>query len=173
MLKFGPGLCGCGCGGKTALAERSRYTVGWTKGEPKPFLPHHKPPRKPDNFTVNPETGCHEWLGGLSDGYARHRRAGRMVSLHVTYWEQLHGEPFPKGMEPDHTCRNRRCVNGAHIEPVSKTENIRRGMVTKLNHAAVAEIRALKGVEDYRSIAIRFGITPTYVHALWRGVGWQ
>jgi hypothetical protein len=35
--------------------------------------------------------------------------------------------PIPEGLEIDHLCRNRACVNPGHLEPVTRLENIRRG----------------------------------------------
>ncbi|MGZ6854085.1 MAG: HNH endonuclease [Mycobacteriaceae bacterium] len=34
--------------------------------------------------------------------------------------------PIPRGLELDHLCRNRRCVNPDHLEPVSHRENCHR-----------------------------------------------
>jgi hypothetical protein len=34
---------------------------------------------------------------------------------------------FPEGLESDHLCRNRACVNAEHIEPVTHETNMRRG----------------------------------------------
>ena len=36
------------------------------------------------------------------------------------------GHEIPEGLELDHLCRNRRCVNPDHLEPVTKSENMRR-----------------------------------------------
>ncbi len=35
--------------------------------------------------------------------------------------------PIPEGMELDHLCRNRLCVNPNHLEPVTSRENTLRG----------------------------------------------
>jgi hypothetical protein len=34
---------------------------------------------------------------------------------------------IPDGLTLDHLCRNRRCVNPAHLEAIPHSENIRRG----------------------------------------------
>lgn len=35
--------------------------------------------------------------------------------------------PIAAGLQLDHLCRVRRCVNPAHVEPVTQAENLRRG----------------------------------------------
>lgn len=41
-------------------------------------------------------------------------------------WTALVG-PIPSGLQLDHLCRTRHCVNPDHLEPVSQQENNRRG----------------------------------------------
>ena len=36
------GLCGCGCGQPTRLAEQTRTARGWVKGQPKRFVQGHR-----------------------------------------------------------------------------------------------------------------------------------
>ncbi len=38
--------------------------------------------------------------------------------------------PIPVGLDLDHLCRTRACYNPAHLEPVTRSENIRRGLPT-------------------------------------------
>jgi hypothetical protein len=44
---------------------------------------------------------------------------------HRVMYEHLVG-PIPDGMQLDHLCRNRMCVNPDHLEPVTARENTRR-----------------------------------------------
>lgn len=74
---------------------------------------------------VNPDTGCHEWVGAMSCGYGSFWLDGRMRRAHRVAYEDAHGE-IPLGHDPDHLCRNKRCVNVAHIEVVTHAENGRR-----------------------------------------------
>lgn len=72
--------------------------------------------------------GCWEWQAYRNPaGYGilmvdrKPRRAHRLT------YELLVG-PIPAGLEIDHLCRNRACANPAHLEPVTRLENVRRGM---------------------------------------------
>lgn len=68
--------------------------------------------------------GCWPWLGYLqpSAGYGMH---GRRLAHRVAY--ELAVGPIPQGLELDHLCRNRGCVNPAHLEPVTHRTNALRG----------------------------------------------
>lgn len=73
------------------------------------------------------ESGCWVWQGRYTDqGYAVISQANREVRVHRLTYELWCG-PIPDGLELDHLCRVRPCVNPYHLEPVSHQENMRRG----------------------------------------------
>lgn len=77
--------------------------------------------------TVNAETGCWEATPTTYDGYARYRHRGRMTMMHRVSYEEHRG-PIPEGLQIDHLCRIRHCLNPDHMEAVTQHENIRRGV---------------------------------------------
>ena len=74
--------------------------------------------------------GCWLWTGSLdAAGYGRiylGPEVGRPGLAHRASYEMAVG-PVPDGLVLDHLCRVRRCVNPAHLEPVTHRENVLRG----------------------------------------------
>lgn len=147
-------VCACGCGQPTLLATDNRASRGVAKGEPYTYLRGHndRGPRDPqaprlkrdgtpckkkgcppkpeaDRFfdKVDAFGDCWEWLGGHSKGYGTfHPYHGKTVGAHRFAYEYLVG-PIPDGLELDHLCRNTRCVNPDHLQPVTTQINVLRG----------------------------------------------
>lgn len=69
---------------------------------------------------------CWVWQGTLRGGYGRFRAGRKTFSAHRVSYEH-HVGAIPDGLVLDHLCRNRACINPAHLEPVTIRENIRRG----------------------------------------------
>ena len=71
--------------------------------------------------------GCWLWTAGLNMGYGRcHvRERGQRVKkyAHRLMFELLKA-PIPPGLQIDHVCRVRRCVNPAHLRVVTQRDNI-------------------------------------------------
>src|SRR5437870_10150468 len=79
---------------------------------------------------------CWEWKGAkTSDGYGSFGYQGKTVGAHRWAYER-YVRPIPPGMDLDHLCRNRACVNYlAHLEVVTRHENILRGSGTSAQNA--------------------------------------
>lgn len=101
-------------------------------------------PRLPDRFWSKcspcPMSGCWLWFGTASHGdYGQLKWGSGMRYAHRVAYSVLAGG-VPEGLQLDHLCRVRRCVNPAHLEPVTPRVNVLRGLsplVTKRRHALV------------------------------------
>ena len=73
---------------------------------------------------VDKSGDCWTWIAAVSptDGYGRFG-IGQSVRLSHRVAFELSGHIIPAGMELDHVCRNRVCVNPAHLRPVTRGEN--------------------------------------------------
>jgi hypothetical protein len=71
-------------------------------------------------------SGCLVWQAALnSQGYGQFVHDGRTQSAHRLAYVEANG-PIPDGLQIDHLCRVRSCVNPEHLEAVTASENNRR-----------------------------------------------
>lgn len=79
--------------------------------------------------TISDKASCWEWTSAHDGqgGYGRFWMDGTSRPAHRVAYELAVG-PIPDGMQLDHLCRNRRCVNPSHLEPVTARENRRRAV---------------------------------------------
>lgn len=75
---------------------------------------------------VRRDGDCLTWTGGVNQhGYGRTSVGGmRLRVVHHLAWELVHG-PVPDGLEVDHVCFNRACINVEHLRTVTRSENTR------------------------------------------------
>lgn len=73
---------------------------------------------------------CWEWQGHrLVNGYGQCRgNDGNRILAHRLAYEMLRAE-IPQGLDLDHLCHNRACVNPWHLEPVTASANTQRRSV--------------------------------------------
>ena len=86
-------------------------------------------------WVPEPNSGC--WLWTASDdgkGYGQFggtpRPNGRADGMRKAYkvGYEIYVGPVPEGLELDHKCRTKMCVNPDHLEPVTHGVNIDRGV---------------------------------------------
>lgn len=82
-------------------------------------------------WVFDPIDGCHLWIAAYDyHGYGRFSLNGRPMGAHRAAWI-LMGLPVTDGLDLDHLCRNTGCVNIAHLEEVTRGENLSRGNMSR------------------------------------------
>ena len=99
---------------------------------------------------VKKTTDCWLWEGALRKGYgeiAIGRRGDGMMQTHRLAYLTLVGD-IPDGLELDHLCRVRHCVNPDHLEAVTRAVNVQRGLIPGIMSARGRAItHCIKGHE--------------------------
>jgi len=169
-------LCECGCGELTNLAPQTVTAKGWVKGEPVRFIKGHQCRLSPVEYLeqdMGYETPCWVWQRSIApSGYGCVRVTGKTRTAHSVYWERENG-PIPTGLQLDHLCRNRACVRPSHLEPVTQTENVRRGAHTILNSCQVQFIKQLIGSIPHGKIGTMFGVARYVISDIANGRTWK
>jgi hypothetical protein len=106
--------------------------------EPVVFGDDRLPPRFWDKAVVEP-TGCWRWDASCnSKGYGLYSVGQGVLWLaHRAAFTALRGV-IPEGLQIDHLCRNKRCVNPDHLEAVTAQVNVQRASAAPESIARVA-----------------------------------
>src|SRR2546426_12646273 len=120
--------CACGCG--EVVKGTYRDAKGRTRFQGFVSSTHARfPPSEWNNrfwSLVEMSLFCWEWTGKkFKNGYGCFRIRGRHFMAHRRAYEMCVG-PIPCGLDIDHLCRNRGCVNPSHLEPVTRRDNLLR-----------------------------------------------
>lgn len=127
-----------------------------------------------DLYKIDKNSGCWNFIRALKhDGYGGMKRKGKQILAHRYFYEKYKDE-IPEGLQIDHLCRNKKCVNPNHLEPVTGAENTRRANSTKLTKESVHLIRELwaKTKWTQRELGILFGVHRRHIGAIVRCEVW-
>lgn len=95
-------------------------------------------PSRKRGYTIQ-DCGCWEYDGFLDkDGYPLlciYREDKTTTTSYVyRYYFEKWVRTIPNGMEMDHLCYNRKCINPSHLQPVTHAENVRRARIQNEIH---------------------------------------
>lgn len=83
------------------------------------------------------DSGCIMWIGAIvPEGYGRVSLGGKLRYAHRVAYVADTGMDIPEGLDIDHLCRCRACVNPAHLEAVTRVVNVVRGVSQVATNAA-------------------------------------
>lgn len=86
----------------------------------------------PERIRSKIRVDCGHWMwtaaasGPAQRQYGAIKYGKRVRKAHVVIWEMLVG-PVPEGLDLDHLCEHKLCVNPNHLRPATRRENSIRG----------------------------------------------
>lgn len=152
-LRFGKSV-GCGCADGRFVSSIIRYEL---------------------SYIPEPNSGCYLWMGYLDQkGYGRIKINGKSFKAHKFAYEHFIG-PVAEGLELDHLCRIRCCVNPWHLEPKLHSENVRCGDQAKLSWVEVDKIRQIysESNKTYKELAVQFNVYHGTIARVIREETWK
>ena len=113
------------------------------------------PPKRPplerflEKVVHDAQAGCWVWSGGrIHEGYGVFWLGGKTLRAHRWAYETFVG-PIPEGLVLDHLCRRPECVNPEHLEPVTQSVNINRGVLWEKEKTHCSRGHAYDEVNTY------------------------
>ena len=120
----------------------SHYQNLWRTGDPMRPLVRAAGERALRRVDRSDPAACWVWSGAMDGQGYGHLRAGPagagFVRAHIAAYEHGFGK-VPDGLELDHLCRNKLCINPAHLEPVTHAENLRRAGIARNDRGQFAK----------------------------------
>lgn len=111
--------------------------------ELRPLMDYSGDPRKRFWTQVSKSESCWFWTGNLTqDGYGVWRCNAKVHRAHRYSYEISVGE-IPDGMQIDHTCHNRSCVNPNHLRLATNKQN-RENLIGASKHSR----SGVRGVQE-------------------------
>lgn len=192
-----PGLCQCGCGNQTTIAQKTNSPRKQFRGQPLRYFSNHGGRRNthlpmPARFwaEVDQSAGagsCWAWQESLlTSGYGQMRVDGQRWRVHRLAWVLTHG-PIPAGLFVCHTCDVRACCNPAHLF-LGTTDDNMADMVAKGRQArndrhgrakfTVAEIETIRarfqqGGITRAALAREYKVSWPAIAEIVRGTHWK
>ncbi len=77
-------------------------------------------------YVVDRSTGCWVWTGSTNGKYPVFPLSRREKVYAHRFSYETFVAPIPRGLEIDHQCNNKLCVNPDHLKPMTHQENYRR-----------------------------------------------
>lgn len=103
------------------------------------------------------EMDCWLWTAGGTTGYGTISIGWKSYYVHRLTFEHFR-RPVPRGLELDHLCRVRHCVNPWHLEIVTRKENILRGVSFSADNAKKTHcVHGHEFTEENTRVRIRQG----------------
>jgi hypothetical protein len=154
--KIPSGICECGCGGKTKIADQARPDWGQYAGYPMRFIHGH---------SARGRTGSksHKWKGGRikrADGYwllfmPEHHLASTngYVLEHRYNWEQANGRELQSHEQVHHLDGNKENNDPSNLVTISKSDHHKhhasdRAEMSRRSKAALASPEVRKRISE-------------------------
>lgn len=134
--------------------------------------------------SVVADSGCWEWQGAKFAGYGRLGKKCKGWPAHA-YSFVAHGGAIPKGMQVNHKCHNRGCVNPEHLYAGTQLQNMAdmreagREVVARGEAIGTARLTAEQALAVYKSsgvarvVAQVFGVSESIVYAIRKKKIWR